>query len=61
QGGRVHFCADTPQAGADWLAKVLTLNDRVLATGSFFTVAALLARPLPTGAVSLDGDENEIR
>ena len=61
QGGRVHFCADTPQAGVAWLAKVLTPNDRVLATGSFFTVAALLARPLPTGAVSLDGDGNEIR
>lgn len=61
QGGRVHFCADSPQAGVDWLAKVLTPNDRVLATGSFFTVAALLARPLPTGAASLDGDGNEIR
>ncbi|MBT2774664.1 bifunctional tetrahydrofolate synthase/dihydrofolate synthase [Halomonas sp. ISL-60] len=61
QGGRVHFCADSPQAGVDWLAQMLTPNDRVLATGSFFTVAALLARPLPTGAASLDGDENEIR
>lgn len=61
QGGRVHFCADSPQAGVDWLANVLTPNDRVLATGSFFTVAALLARPLPTGAASLDGDGNEIR
>ncbi|PKH61279.1 bifunctional tetrahydrofolate synthase/dihydrofolate synthase [Halomonas sp. Choline-3u-9] len=61
QGGRVHFSADSPQAGVDWLANVLTPNDRVLATGSFFTVAALLARPLPTGAASLDGDGNEIR
>ncbi|WP_386077920.1 bifunctional tetrahydrofolate synthase/dihydrofolate synthase [Vreelandella sp. F11] len=61
QGGRVHFSADSPQAGVDWLAKVLTPNDRILATGSFFTVAALLARPLPTGAASLDGDGNEIR
>lgn len=61
QGGRVHFCADTPQAGVDWLANVLTPNDRVLATGSFFTVAALLARPLPAGALPLDGDGNEIR
>jgi len=61
QGGRVHFSADSPQAGVDWLAQVLTPNDRVLATGSFFTVAALLARPLPTGAASLDGDGNEIR
>jgi dihydrofolate synthase/folylpolyglutamate synthase len=61
KGGRVHFCADTPQAGADWLAKVLTPNDRVLATGSFFTVAALLSLPLPTVVASLDGDGNEIR
>ncbi|HAA46563.1 MAG TPA: bifunctional tetrahydrofolate synthase/dihydrofolate synthase [Halomonas sp.] len=61
QGGRVHHCADTPQAGVDWFAHVLTPNDRVLATGSFFTVAALLARPLPTGAESLEGGGNEIR
>lgn len=61
QGGRVHFCADTPEEGVDWLAGVLTPSDRVLATGSFFTVAALLARPLPTGVASLDGDGNEIR
>lgn len=61
RGGRVHFCADSPQAGVNWLAEVLTPNDRVLATGSFFTVAALLARPLPTGATSLDGDGYEIR
>lgn len=61
QGGRVHVCADTPEEGVDWLANVLTPNDRVLATGSFFTVAALLARPLPTGVASLDGDGNEIR
>lgn len=60
-GGRVHFCADTPEAGADWLANVLAPNDRVLATGSFFTVAALLARPLPTGVALLEGDGNEIR
>lgn len=61
QGGRVHFSADSPQAGVEWFAKVLTPNDRVLATGSFFTVAALLALPLPTGVASLDGDGNEIR
>ena len=60
-GGRVHFCADTPEAGADWLANVLAPNDRVLATGSFFTVAALLAGPLPTGVALLEGDGNEIR
>ncbi len=61
QGGRVHVCAESPQAGVDWFANVLMPNDRVLATGSFFTVAALLALPLPTGAASLDGDGNEIR
>lgn len=61
QGGRVHFCADSPHAGVDWFAKVLTPNDRVLATGSFFTVAALLARPLPTGVALLEGGGNEIR
>ncbi|SDN89695.1 bifunctional tetrahydrofolate synthase/dihydrofolate synthase [Vreelandella arcis] len=46
-GGRVHHCAATPSAGADWLASRLGPDDRVLATGSFFTVAALLAQPLP--------------
>lgn len=47
QGGRVHHCAATPGAGVDWLAARLGPDDRVLATGSFFTVAALLAQPLP--------------
>lgn len=46
-GGRVYHCADSPEAGAEWLAQRLTPEDRVLATGSFFTVAALLAMPLP--------------
>ncbi|KPQ26688.1 MULTISPECIES: bifunctional tetrahydrofolate synthase/dihydrofolate synthase [unclassified Halomonas] len=47
QGGRVHYCAATPAAGVEWLATRLSPEDRVLATGSFFTVAALLAQPLP--------------
>ncbi|MGM0825835.1 MAG: bifunctional tetrahydrofolate synthase/dihydrofolate synthase [Pseudomonadota bacterium] len=47
QGGRVHHCAATPGAGVEWLAARLSPDDRVLATGSFFTVAALLAQPLP--------------
>lgn len=47
QGGRVHHCAATPCAGRDWLTGRLGPEDRVLATGSFFTVAALLAQPLP--------------
>lgn len=47
QGGRVHHCADSPEAGVDYLAPLLNAQDRILATGSFFTVAALLAKPLP--------------
>ncbi|QNI03210.1 bifunctional tetrahydrofolate synthase/dihydrofolate synthase [Halomonas sp. SH5A2] len=47
QGGRVHHCAASPMAGAEWLATRLGPDDRVLATGSFFTVAALSAQPLP--------------
>jgi dihydrofolate synthase / folylpolyglutamate synthase len=43
QGGRVAFQAQTPQAGAEWLAERLTAEDRVLVCGSFFTVAAILA------------------
>ena len=46
-GGHVYDCADSPAAGAAKLAKQLTPEDRVLATGSFFTVAELLAMPLP--------------
>ncbi|WP_263433640.1 bifunctional tetrahydrofolate synthase/dihydrofolate synthase [Vreelandella aquamarina] len=46
-GGRVYGCADSPQAGADILASQLAPQDRVLAFGSFVTVAALLTRPLP--------------
>lgn len=47
QGGHVYYCADSPAAGAAKLAKQLAPEDRVLATGSFFTVAELLAMPLP--------------
>lgn len=46
-GGRVHHCAASPMAGVEWLATRLGPEDRVLATGSFFTVAALSAQPLP--------------
>ncbi|WP_229755590.1 bifunctional tetrahydrofolate synthase/dihydrofolate synthase [Vreelandella lutescens] len=46
-GGHVYYCADSPAAGAAKLAKQLAPEDRVLATGSFFTVAELLAMPLP--------------
>ncbi|MDN6179694.1 MAG: bifunctional tetrahydrofolate synthase/dihydrofolate synthase [Halomonas subglaciescola] len=45
QGGRVHHCAATPEAGADWLDERLTDDDIVLVAGSFFTVGALLATP----------------
>ncbi|MCA1772945.1 MAG: bifunctional tetrahydrofolate synthase/dihydrofolate synthase [Halomonas sp.] len=47
QGGRVHHCAASPIEGVEWLANQLGPDDRVLATGSFFTVAALSAQPLP--------------
>lgn len=47
QGGRVHHCADTPKEGADWLGRQLAACDVVLATGSFFTVGALLEITLP--------------
>lgn len=47
QGGRAHHCADTPEEGADWLGKQLAACDIVLATGSFFTVGALLEITLP--------------
>ncbi len=46
-GGRVHYCAATPGDGADWLGHQLAPHDVVLATGSFFTVGALLERSLP--------------
>ena len=49
-GGHVYYCADSPAAGVAKLAKQLAPEDRVLATGSFFTVAELLAMPLPQAA-----------
>jgi dihydrofolate synthase/folylpolyglutamate synthase len=45
QGGRVHHCAASPEAGAEWLREQLAEDDIVLAAGSFFTVGALLATP----------------
>jgi len=45
QGGRVHHCAGSPEAGAEWLREQLAEDDIVLAAGSFFTVGALLATP----------------
>lgn len=47
QGGRVQHCADSPAAGVTAIAEQLSPNDRVLATGSFLTVAALLEISLP--------------
>ncbi|UXZ55861.1 bifunctional tetrahydrofolate synthase/dihydrofolate synthase [Halomonas sp. 7T] len=47
RGGKVHYCAASPEEGVSAIAERLTPQDRVLATGSFFTVAALLANPLP--------------
>lgn len=45
QGGRVHHCAGSPEAGAEWLGERLADDDIVLVAGSFFTVGALLAAP----------------
>ncbi len=42
RGGSVWHCADSPVAGAAWLAAHLMPEDRVLVCGSFFTVAAVL-------------------
>lgn len=47
RGGQIRFCAASPEEGVSAMAQWLTPKDRVLATGSFFTVAALLANPLP--------------
>ncbi|AYF35294.1 bifunctional tetrahydrofolate synthase/dihydrofolate synthase [Halomonas sp. XH26] len=46
-GGRVHHCASSPEAGVQIMAEQLAPSDRVLVTGSFFTVAALLEITLP--------------
>ncbi|BCB07739.1 bifunctional folylpolyglutamate synthase/dihydrofolate synthase [Vreelandella venusta] len=46
-GGHVHGCASSPEAGVQIMAEQLTPSDRVLVTGSFFTVAALLEITLP--------------
>ncbi|CAH1044873.1 bifunctional tetrahydrofolate synthase/dihydrofolate synthase [Halomonas sp. TD01] len=46
-GGHVHHCASSPEAGVQVIAKQLAPADRVLVTGSFFTVAALLEMTLP--------------
>ncbi|MDR5900227.1 bifunctional tetrahydrofolate synthase/dihydrofolate synthase [Halomonas vilamensis] len=47
QSGCVRYCGDTPEEGAKWLGRELTTRDIVLATGSFFTVGALLNITLP--------------
>ncbi|UYV20436.1 bifunctional tetrahydrofolate synthase/dihydrofolate synthase [Halomonas qaidamensis] len=46
-GGQVHHCSDSPEAGVRAIAEQLVPTDRVLVTGSFFTVAALLEMTLP--------------
>lgn len=46
-GGRVYLCASSPEAGVQIMAEQLAPSDRVLVTGSFFTVAALLEITLP--------------
>ncbi|KAA0014373.1 bifunctional tetrahydrofolate synthase/dihydrofolate synthase [Billgrantia pellis] len=42
QGGHVAYRGESPEAGARWLAERLGPDDRVLACGSFLTVAAIL-------------------
>ncbi|MAY72684.1 MAG: bifunctional tetrahydrofolate synthase/dihydrofolate synthase [Halomonas sp.] len=44
QGGTILHRADSVDDGADWLESCVEPADRVLVTGSFFTVAAILAR-----------------
>ncbi|KJZ16430.1 MULTISPECIES: bifunctional tetrahydrofolate synthase/dihydrofolate synthase [unclassified Halomonas] len=44
QGGTILHHADSVDDGADWLESCVEPADRVLVTGSFFTVAAILAR-----------------
>ncbi|RUR32844.1 bifunctional tetrahydrofolate synthase/dihydrofolate synthase [Vreelandella andesensis] len=46
-GGHVHHCASSPEAGVQTMAEQLAPTDRVLVTGSFYTVAALLEMTLP--------------
>ncbi|WNL40882.1 bifunctional tetrahydrofolate synthase/dihydrofolate synthase [Halomonas sp. PAMB 3264] len=47
KGGVVHALADSPTQGVDIIGAELDGRDRVLAMGSFKTVAALLEYPLP--------------
>ncbi|WP_447556154.1 bifunctional tetrahydrofolate synthase/dihydrofolate synthase [Vreelandella sp. EE22] len=47
KGGAVHALADSPVEGVGIIEKQLSANDRVLAMGSFKTVAALLEHSLP--------------
>ncbi len=42
QGATVLHCADSPAAGAAWLAERLAIDDQALVCGSFFTVAEVL-------------------
>ncbi|WP_417331418.1 bifunctional folylpolyglutamate synthase/dihydrofolate synthase [Halomonas cupida] len=44
RGLEVMHCADDPGSGADWLETRLEPTDRVLVTGSFLTVSAILDR-----------------
>lgn len=44
RGLEVLYCADDPGSGADWLEPRLEPMDRVLVTGSFLTVSAILER-----------------
>ncbi|XKH58909.1 bifunctional tetrahydrofolate synthase/dihydrofolate synthase [Halomonas sediminis] len=61
RGLAVSHIASTPAEGAHWLGAQLNESDRVLATGSFVTVAELLSMTLPQAVTLPVGEGNEIR
>ncbi|RCV90769.1 bifunctional tetrahydrofolate synthase/dihydrofolate synthase [Vreelandella rituensis] len=61
RGLAVSHIASTPAQGAHWLGTQLNESDRVLATGSFVTVAELLGMALPQAVTLPVGEGNEIR
>ncbi|MBB3331958.1 dihydrofolate synthase/folylpolyglutamate synthase [Halomonas campaniensis] len=60
-GAEVLHCADSPSAGADWLAGRLAPEDRVLVCGSFFTVAEVLPGRLASASPTAQTEGNDMR
>lgn len=60
---RILRLAESPQAGADWLAQRLDGSDEVLVCGSFHTVTEVLAgwRKAMPGESLCPGEDHEIR